>query len=93
MRKIYPDPCAWRRWFAWRPVTVNPRELAVDRRPALVWLEYVERRLITGVGFWPEWEYRFPTGDICPCCNRSFENLWEHMTMEHFGFSKPVDPA
>lgn len=42
----------WRRWFAWRPVTVDHR---------VVWLEWIERKKITtGPGTTADWVYRLP---------------------------------
>lgn len=29
---------------------------------------------------------------VCPCCNRSFQNLARHMTGQHPGFAEEVSP-
>ena len=30
---------------------------------------------------------------VCPCCNRSFDNLWRHMKSKHPGYSKSEEQA
>lgn len=50
----WPNPYSnhnWRRWFAWRPVTVHP---SLDT----VWLEYIERRP-TEDPYSVGWDYRY----------------------------------
>lgn len=40
----------WYRWFAWYPVRINAE---------YVWLEWVERKLVTAGMFYDlEWQYR-----------------------------------
>jgi hypothetical protein len=58
MRFYRKDPTQWHRIFAWIPVHVGARP---DGRSLVVWLEYVEARLVplpfAGLE-WGEWEFR-----------------------------------
>ncbi len=33
------------------------------------------------------------SGGVCPCCNRTFQNLMDHMKTQHKGFGLPPAPA
>jgi hypothetical protein len=53
----------WRRWFAWRPVTIDEQ----DGRKICVWLQWVECRVkpdtpytVCGLLSSTDWEYRLP---------------------------------
>ena len=47
MRWFPKDPCRWRKWFAWYPVTVEVNSvLGSMKYKQKVWLEVIERQII-----------------------------------------------
>jgi hypothetical protein len=56
--KVKPSKKEWERWFAWHPIIVSGTSTSYK----IVWLEYVERKMVNSSFIFGEfwYEYRLP---------------------------------